>query len=412
MKILKKALISLSIILLNTTSVYATTTGTYVPESNSGVGKFFLFLLAIGLVALVLFIGYKMDKNEAQEKRKEKIIKQRDNDINDMYSKIYSSYEDNKKEVVEKTVEELPEVNFAPETEEFFKDVKNDETQKIDIVNDDALDAYSSLKPEINEVEVIEDIEETIYEEVEEDGYTEEEDVYESEDFGETQVISLDEDDDEEFDSTMVFDAGPLKNLDVNMNVEEKIINKISDVKGYDYEDNDLDLLALEQTIAEANIKKYTRDKNQEMIKVKRQPKKKETTKKEEVKKESKDTKKYTRKKSEKLEKETKKKETAKRYKAKKTTSKKEEKKVEEKVAPKTKKYTKVNSKKENVKEEKPKKERKTSVKEEAAPKPRRGRKPAVKEETAPKPKRGRKPAVKEEAIEKPKRGRKPSTKK
>lgn len=406
MKILKKALISLSIILLNTTSVYATTTGTYVPESNSGVGKFFLFLVAIGLVALVLFIGYKMDKNEAQEKRKEKIIKQRDNDINDMYSKIYSSYEDNKKEIVEEEViEDLPEVNFAPETEEYFKDVKNDETQKIDIVNDDVIDAYSSLKPEINEDEVIEDIEEeTIYEEVEEDGYTEEEDVYESEDFGETQVISWDEDEEEEeeFDSTMVFDAGPLKDIDVNMNVEEKIINKISDVKGYDYEDNDLDLLALEQTIAEANIKKYTRDKNQEMIKVKRQPKKKETTKKEEVKKESKDAKKYTRKKSEKAEKETKKKEavkekkeTAKRYKAKKTTTKKEEKKVEEKVAPKTKKYTKVNSKKETVKEEKPKKERKTSVKEEAASKPKRGRKPAVKEETIEKPKRGRKPSTK-----------------
>lgn len=401
MKILKKALLSLSIILLNTTRVYATTTGIYVPESNSGVGKFFLFLVAIGLVALVLFIGYKMDKNEAQEKRKEKIIKQRDNDINDMYSKIYSSYDENKKDVVEEEIiEELPEVNFAPETEEYFKDVKNDETQKIDVVNDDVLDAYSSLKPEINEVEVIEDIEETIYEEVEEDGYTEEEDVYESEDFGETQVISLDEDDDEEFDSTMVFDAGPLKDLDVNMNVEEKIINKISDVKGYDYEDNDLDLLALEQTIAEANIKKYTRDKNQEMIKVKRQPKKKENTKKEEAKKESKDAKKYTRKKSEKTEKETKKKEdvkekkeTAKRYKAKKTTSKKEEKKVEEKVAPKTKKYTKVNSKKE--KEEKPKKERKTSEKEVVAEKPKRGRKPAVKEEKEEKPKRGRKPSAK-----------------
>lgn len=405
MKILKKALLSLSIILLNTTSVYATTTGIYVPESNSGVGKFFLFLVAIGLVVLVLFIGYKMDKNEAQEKRKEKIIKQRDNDINDMYSKIYSSYDENKKDVVEEEIiEELPEVNFAPETEEYFKDVKNDETQKIDVVNDDVLDAYSSLKPEINEVEVIEDIEETIYEEVEEDGYTEEEDVYESEDFEETQVISLDEEEeeDDEFDSTMVFDAGPLKDLDVNMNVEEKIINKISDVKGYDYEDNDLDLLALEQTIAEANIKKYTRDKNQEMIKVKRQPKKKENTKKEEVKKESKDAKKYTRKKSEKTEKETKKKEdvkekkeTAKIYKAKKTTSKKEEKKVEEKVAPKTKKYTKVNSKKEKEKEEKPKKERKTSAKEVVAEKPKRGRKPAVKEEKDEKPKRGRKPSAK-----------------
>ena len=235
MKILKKALISLSIILFNATNVYATTKGTYVPESDSGFGKFFLLMLAVSLVALVLFIGYKMHKNEVQEKRKEQIKKQRD----DVYSKIYTSY-DNKKVEIEEEKEELPEINFAPKTEEYFKTPSNDLTQKIDVVDEKE--------------------DKIVYEEVEEDGYTEEEDVYESEDFGETQVIDIDEDDEDNddmpSDSTMVFDTNPINNLDLNMDVEGKIINKISDVKGYDYEDNDMDLLELEQTIAEANVKK------------------------------------------------------------------------------------------------------------------------------------------------------------
>ena len=128
MKILKKALISLSIILFNTTKAYATTAETYVAETGSGIGKFFLFLVAIGLVALVLFIGYKMDKNEAQEKRKEKIRKQRDDDV---YSKIYTSYDNKKTEVEdEEEVEELPKINFAPKTEEYFKNSLNDQLKK------------------------------------------------------------------------------------------------------------------------------------------------------------------------------------------------------------------------------------------------------------------------------------------
>lgn len=411
MKILKKALLSLSIILLNTTNVYATTTGTYVPESNSGVGKFFLFLVAIGLVALVLFIGYKMDKNEAQEKRKEKIIKQRDNDINDMYSKIYSSHENNKKDIFEDEIEEeLPKVNFKPETEEYFKDINKEETQKINLINEEEIDDCTAIE---------ENVETKIEEEIFDESYTEsdsydEKEKQENNNLGETQIISFEEDaenDDEEFDSTMVFDVGPLKDIDVNMNVEEKIINKISDVKGYDYEDNDLELLDLEQTIAEANIKKYTRDKNQEMIKVKRQ-----TTNKKATKKETKDTKKYTRKKAEKEPnkkddvKEEKK--TTKKYKAKKVVSKKEENNDEKEVTSKVKKYTKVSSKKEKSEEEKTKKERKATAKEEVVEKPKRGRKPKTKEETVEKPKRGRKPKVKEETVEKPKRGRKPSAKK
>lgn len=404
MKILKKALLSLSIILLNATSVYATTTGTYVPESNSGTGKFFLFLIAIGLVALVLFIGYKMDKNEAQEKRKEKIIKQRDNDINDMYSKIYSSYEDNKKEILEEEiVEDIPEVNFKPETEEYFKDVNKEETQKINLIDEEIIDEYIPIEENVDtEIE-----KETINENY---SYTEkndndEKEEYENKDFGETQVIAFEEEgkDEEEFDSTMVFDVGPLKDIDVNMNVEEKIINKISDVKGYDYEDNDLDLLDLEQTIAEANIKKYTRDKNQEMIKVKRTTTKKSTKKEtKETKKESKDAKKYTRKKSGKTEKELEKKDdekeekkTTKKYKAKKVASQTEENIDEKEVISKAKKYTKVNSKKEKSEEVKNKKERKTSEKETVVEKPKRGRKPKVKEETVEKPKRGRKPSTK-----------------
>ena len=373
MKILKKALISLSIILFNTTKAYATTAETYVAETGSGIGKFFLFLVAIGLVALVLFIGYKMDKNEAQEKRKEKIRKQRDDDV---YSKIYTSYDNKKTEVEdEEEVEELPEINFAPKTEEYFKNSLNESTQKIDIVNEKEIDTYNSLKPDVQKVE-----EKIVYEEVEEDGYTEEEDVYESEDFGETQVIFNEEDsndeDEETFNSTMVFNSSPINNLNIDMDVEEKITNKISDVKGYDYEDDDSELLDLEQAIAEANIKKYTRDKNQEMIKAKRVPKKKEEKK--ETKKESSSEKKYTRKKADKKEsKKTKEevKSTTKKYKAKKdstktkkteskkTETKKSESKKEEPKS-KAKKYTKVKEKKiEEVEVEKPKRGRKPSTK-------------------------------------------------
>ncbi len=360
MKILKKALISLSIILLNTTRTYATTTGTYVPESDSGIGKFLLFLIAIGLVALVLFIGYKLDKNEVQEKRKEKILKQRDDDV---YSNVYSSYN---KEEKEEVVEELPEISFAPKTEEYFKNTENESTQKLDIVNEENTNSYDGT----SSVE-----EKVIYEEVEEDGYTEEEDVYQSEDFGETQVISVEENEYENanMDSTMVFNTNPINNLDINMDVEEKIINKISDIKEYDYEDNDMDLLDLEQTIAEANIKKYTRDKNQEMIKVKRVPKKKEETKenKKQNKEENKTEKKYTRKKVEK--KET----PSKRYKAKKTTTKKEKSEKENKVE---KKYTRKKAEtKEITKEEKKTKGRKSTTKKETEEKPKRGRKPSVK---------------------------------
>ena len=65
MKILKKALISLSIILFNTTKAYATTAETYVAETGSGIGKFFLFLVAIGLVALKL---KKKEKKKLENK--------------------------------------------------------------------------------------------------------------------------------------------------------------------------------------------------------------------------------------------------------------------------------------------------------------------------------------------------------
>ena len=75
MRMFKKTLISLSMLILYANNAYATTTGTYVPSGNSGMGKFLLLILAVALVALVLFLGYKLDKNEASQKRKEKIIK-------------------------------------------------------------------------------------------------------------------------------------------------------------------------------------------------------------------------------------------------------------------------------------------------------------------------------------------------
>lgn len=73
---LKKAMLILGMILFYANSAYATTEGTYVAsDSNINVGKIMLFLIALGLVILVLFFSYSMDKNELQEKKKEQVIK-------------------------------------------------------------------------------------------------------------------------------------------------------------------------------------------------------------------------------------------------------------------------------------------------------------------------------------------------
>ena len=76
MKKIKKVLLSLSIVLWCANNAYATTTGEYMAASNdTDSGKLILLLIAIGLVAIVLFLGYKLDQSDAQEKRKEQITR-------------------------------------------------------------------------------------------------------------------------------------------------------------------------------------------------------------------------------------------------------------------------------------------------------------------------------------------------
>ena len=75
MKKIKKVLLSLSIVLWCANNAYATT-GEYMAASNdTDSGKLILLLIAIGLVAIVLFLGYKLDQSDAQEKRKEQITR-------------------------------------------------------------------------------------------------------------------------------------------------------------------------------------------------------------------------------------------------------------------------------------------------------------------------------------------------
>ena len=227
MRMFKKTLISLSMLILYANNAYATTTGTYVPSGNSGMGKFLLLILAVALVALVLFLGYKLDKNEASQKRKEKIIKKRNEDINDMYSDIYKSHKDEEEKVEEKVV------------------VKKE---------------YKKVEEPVEVIEEYDDITDDGLEEVEE--YDEED---EENDFGSTQVIQTVKEEIKPSDSTMVFDTTQVKEL-------ENMIDKFSDVKDYEYEETDDELLELEQTIADANVKKYTRKKQ-----LKKKPTKKYT---------------------------------------------------------------------------------------------------------------------------------------
>ena len=61
------------------------------------MSKLILFLVVVCLIALVLFLSYKMDKNEASKKRKEKIIKNNKKKVDideEIYKNIYDIVKD------------------------------------------------------------------------------------------------------------------------------------------------------------------------------------------------------------------------------------------------------------------------------------------------------------------------------
>lgn len=154
MKKIKKVLLSLSIVLWCANNAYATTTGEYMAASNdTDSGKLILLLIAIGLVAIVLFLGYKLDQSDAQEKRKEQITRKNKSKVEKSDYNTYTvnqeneyseedelEYEKEYKKLSEETAvmqtlysnddEEIE--NVVEKVEEVKKEIIPKETYKID----------------------------------------------------------------------------------------------------------------------------------------------------------------------------------------------------------------------------------------------------------------------------------------
>lgn len=267
MKILKKALLSFGILLCLANSTYATTNTAYVETPGTGFGKFVLLLVAFGLVGLVLFLGYKMDKTEASQRRKEKIIKNRNEKINDVNSEIYNTNTENNSK--DSNVQEY-----------------NEETENIQEENEDEEDKVleelaSMIYPTLNDVVAQdEDVAEFDNDDVETE--LDEKDIIQKKlTTTDTMVISTQKQEEKKtMDSTMVFDTEPIKNNDIVKQVF--FSNKSATIKGYDYEEDE-ELLDLKKTIAEANIKRYTRKKEKKQTNTKKYTRKKVVTKNDEV---------------------------------------------------------------------------------------------------------------------------------
>lgn len=304
MKKLRVFLISvISIIFLFNNNSYATTQGTYT--TSTGIGTEKIILLAIGIIAiiLVLFIGYKMDKKEENKKRREKFIKDTQNSKEEnAYSSIYNPNDvsTDKNVIEEKYIEEENEVYIDEdrveeenEVEESYNNEYRNEEETIEQFED-------NINDEKNEIED-EEFFETYEDEYSDDENLEEYDEYEDvKEYDEETILEEDVKTSktnrkiedminvfESSDTTMIFNSQSLKDENVDTNTQ---------VRGYDYEeDDDDDLTELENTIKEANIRKYVRNREAEKAIYEKKTTKKYTRKKD--KQEINTEKRYTRKK-------------------------------------------------------------------------------------------------------------------
>lgn len=254
-------LATLIIILLSySNEALATAEGTYVPDSGSGIEKIILIIIGISAVALVLFIGYKMDKKEETKKRREKFIEDDEESANN----IETFMEDN---------DDIYSAIYNSVTPDELDDIVSDEIQEDDDIK---INNYiDSIDNETNGEELVEEQKDNEGEEIQDKTF-----INRSENI--EKMISVFEN----ADSTMVFNSQELK--------EKTDEEKVNIVKGYEYEEDD-DLSELEDTIkaVTAHIKRYTRKKYIEETKV---PSKRYTRKKKKEKTAS-NVKRYTRKK-------------------------------------------------------------------------------------------------------------------
>lgn len=195
MKKIKKVLLSLSIVLWCANNAYATTTGEYMAASNdTDSGKLILLLIAIGLVAIVLFLGYKLDQSDAQEKRKEQITRKNKSKVE---KSDYNTYTVNQ----ENEYSEEDELEYEKEYKKL-----SEETAVMQTL-------YSNDDEEIENV--VEKVEEVKKEIIPKETYKVDEDLSES-----------------SSESTMVIDTNAIKEM---IDDEESIlptdtVNKVEDV--------------------------------------------------------------------------------------------------------------------------------------------------------------------------------------
>lgn len=205
------------------------------------MSKLILFLVVVLLITLVLFLSYKMDKNEISKKRKEKIIKNNSkkedidkdiyNGIQDMVRASISEIEkDNKSALNQDTMQ----INTEDIKEQILNDYIEDKTEEINI-EDKVLSNYIDILDEddLDDIELEDNINQEEIKKSEE--YEDKKEVYNN-----IENENLDE-------FTMVFNSKLLKST-------EKILEE---------NDDDLGLEDLEKEIAVANIKKYTRSKKE-----------------------------------------------------------------------------------------------------------------------------------------------------
>lgn len=230
MKKIKKLFFSLILFLFYANITNATTKGTYV-VSEKNTGKELLVFIGIVLIALIIFLGYTLDKKDEIKKKREK------------YNKTNNKTNNQTKAELE------------PE-----EDIQVEEKTATKVTDDTVMINYAKLRE--LEKETIENNEENYYK----PNFEEENPLKEK------YVTVEDIIDNNEIDSTMIINS--VENVKVN------IPDEIKEIEEYEQQEEaeineDLELLELEKAIKDAGIKRYTRKKKKIKKNVKRYTRKK-----------------------------------------------------------------------------------------------------------------------------------------
>lgn len=228
MKKFAKSLLSTALFLTYASKTYATEN---ITESNSGIGKIALLGIGVILIALVLFIGYKLDSADNSDEvkpKKEKI----------------------KKEKVEKQSKQI--ANENKENEIFSEDVyktANEEDVPYEIEENEKYETDKINLSEINEnTEYTDDgDEESLFESISKvKGYDTfiDDDDFDEIDTSITDVSEneMDSDKSKKFDSTMVFDTNIFGDLDEKKDTNNTKVEEYDGLDDFDLEKNNSDV--------------------------------------------------------------------------------------------------------------------------------------------------------------------------